>query len=490
LNVSANAADLRVPPGNQLNPRWRVTPPRDDTLAVEAIELARMAGLDLDPWQRLVLEDMLATRGNAWASFSACLIVPRQNGKSAILEARMLAGLFLPDIQEELVVYTAHEARTAVEVMRRFEQLVMDTPMLRSRVKGRGFRWSHGQEGVELKSGQRCLFKTRTGGSGRGFSGDCVILDEAMKGLAENEIGALLPTLSSFANPQVIYSGSAGNEESTVLGRLVRRGRSGDPTLTYIDWCVDEDNYDPDDPASWAEANPNLGHRLNLAVILDERRSMGAETFARERLGVGTYPRDEDEDRLIPTALWNALRREGADADRGLVAPISLGIATKPDRSWSAIGVVWRDGDTDVLDVIEHRAGARWMVERVKELRAKWNPIAVVGDVGGPTGALKDDFDTADVEINWIGLTDYADATASLYDDMTRPASVTVAHRGHDGLTAAAAGVEERTVGDRWTWKRRGTTDITPLESVTLARHGLQKHLAALGAGGLWGFVA
>jgi hypothetical protein len=94
------------------------------------------------------------------------------------------------------------------------------------------------------------------------------------------------------------------------------------------------------------------------------------------------------------------------------------------------------------------------------------------------------------VEVNWIGLADYADATAALYDDMTRPESVRVAHRGHPGLTTATAGVEERKVGDRWVWKRRGGTDITPLESVTLARHGLQKHLAAGDAAGLWGFVA
>jgi hypothetical protein len=39
---------------------------------------------------------------------------------------------------------------------------------------------SHGQEGVYLKNGQRLRYKTRTKGGGRGFSADCVILDEAM----------------------------------------------------------------------------------------------------------------------------------------------------------------------------------------------------------------------------------------------------------------------------------------------------------------------
>jgi hypothetical protein len=487
LTASAAVA-LRVPPGRQ-EPRWRLVPPRDDTLGAEGAELAEMAGLFLDPWQRLALADMLAFRGERFASFEVALIVPRQNGKSAVLEARMLAGLFLPDLREHLIVYTAHEARTATEVMRRVEQLVMDTPALRSRVKGRGFKWSHGDEGVELKTGQRCLFKTRTGGSGRGFSGDCVLLDEAMKGLMDTQMGALMPTMSARENPQVIYAGSAGNEESVVLGRIVRRGRKGDDRLTYLDWAVDEDDYDPDDPAEWAQANPGLGHRLNPDVIEAERRAMSSEVFARERLGIGTYPRDEDEDRLIPKALWAALLAEPEDRDHPPTPPISLGIATKPDRSWSAIGVVWRDGDTDVLDVIDHRAGTRWVAGRIRQLREKWSPVAVVADVGGPSRSLYDDFEAEGVEINWVGLADYADATSSLYDDMTQPAGTTVRHRGHPGLTSAAAGVEERTVGDRWTWKRRGTTDITPLEAVTLARHGLTKHLAGQSGGDLWGFV-
>jgi hypothetical protein len=421
MNLTAYAAaELLVPQGHR-EPRFRVVPPRDDTLGPQAVELAAMAGLFLDPWQQDVLADMLAFRGERFASFEVGLIVPRQNGKSAILEARMLAGLFLPDLRENLVVYTAHEARTATEVMRRLETLVMETPTLRSRVLGRGFKWSHGDEGVALKTGQRCLFKTRTGGSGRGFSGDCVLLDEAMKGLTDVQMGALMPTMSARANPQVIYAGSAGNEESVVLGRLVRRGRRGDPKLTYLDWCVDEDDYDPDSWESVAVANPALGGRLNPDVVEAEMGALSSEAYARERLGVGTYPRDEDEDRLIPKALWESMLLDAELRERPPAQPLSLGIATKPDRSWSAIGVVWRVDDVDVVDVIEHRAGTRWVAERVRQLREKWSPVAVVADVGGPSRSLYDDLEAEGVEINWVGLADYADATSDLYDDMTQP---------------------------------------------------------------------
>ena len=68
---------------------------------------------------------------------------------------------------------------------------------------------SHGDEGVELTTGQRLRFVARSRSSGRGFTGDCVILDEAFNLNAE-DMAALLPTLAARPNPQVWYASSAG----------------------------------------------------------------------------------------------------------------------------------------------------------------------------------------------------------------------------------------------------------------------------------------
>ena len=60
-----------------------------------AVAQARAAGLDLDPWQQTVLRESLGVRSDGkWAAFSVGLIVPRQNGKGAVLEALALAMLF------------------------------------------------------------------------------------------------------------------------------------------------------------------------------------------------------------------------------------------------------------------------------------------------------------------------------------------------------------------------------------------------------------
>lgn len=62
----------------------------------------------LDEWQRFALDCMLGERADGkWAAFETALIVPRQNGKGSVLEARELAGLFL--FGEQLILHSAHE---------------------------------------------------------------------------------------------------------------------------------------------------------------------------------------------------------------------------------------------------------------------------------------------------------------------------------------------------------------------------------------------
>jgi phage terminase large subunit-like protein len=163
----------------------------------EAVELAAMAGLEMDEWQRFVLLNGLGERPDAkWASFEVGVEVARQNGKGGILEARELAGLFLLD--ERLIIHSAHEFATASEALERMDQILEGCPDLSRRV--RTVKRSHGEEGVYLKTGQRLRYKTRTKGGGRGFSADCVILDEAMV-IAQQFLSALLFTLSARPNP-------------------------------------------------------------------------------------------------------------------------------------------------------------------------------------------------------------------------------------------------------------------------------------------------
>lgn len=275
-----------------------------------AVTLAALAGLQLDPWQELVIRSGLRRRGQRWAAFEVCLIVARQNGKGTILEALELAALFLfPDVR--LILHSAHEFKTAAEAFLRIRALIEDRPQfgrLVSRV-----RTAAGAEAIELKDGKRLRFVARSSGSGRGFTSDLVILDEAYK-LGDQEMAALLPTLSARPDPQVWYTSTAGGPESLQLGRVRARGISGaDPSLAFMEWSVDEGRpYDPGDPACWARANPGLGIRIAPDYVGREMAALGAEAFARERLSIGNYPAGDGQWSVIPADSWDACADPGA----------------------------------------------------------------------------------------------------------------------------------------------------------------------------------
>jgi hypothetical protein len=198
------------------------------------------------------VDDILAERPDGkWLTFESGLLVPRQNGKGAILEAIELADLFL--FGAKLILHTAHEFKTAQEAFRRILFLVENTDSLRKKVAR--VRTSHGEEGIELKSGQRLRFLARSGGSGRGFSADRVIYDEAYE-LPEETVAASLPTMSARPNPHVIYASSAALDKSVVLRRVMARGRREDDRpfddgLAYIEYSADP-KCDLDDRGSGA----------------------------------------------------------------------------------------------------------------------------------------------------------------------------------------------------------------------------------------------
>lgn len=240
---SSNSPDDAPAFGRQ-RPRILTVPStRLSSAGQEAVDLAARAGLRLDPWQQFVLDQGMSERADGnWAAFECAVNVPRQNGKGGIIEARELWGLFIGG--EQLILHSAHEFKTAKNAFKRIEALIRRCPDLHKRVKN--YRYTVGEEAIELHTGQILRFIARSKGSGRGFTGDCNILDEDMI-LGDDAMDALMPTMAAVANPQIWYLGSAGiGSPSVQLGRLRRRAlaavESGvpDPSLAYFEWSINE----------------------------------------------------------------------------------------------------------------------------------------------------------------------------------------------------------------------------------------------------------
>jgi len=291
-------------------PRLWSAPPSASSEGERVADLAEAAGLVLDDWERWVLDQGLGRAADGkWSAFEKALIVARQNGKGAVLEALELAALFLDDFGVDLILHSAHEFKTASEAFRRIQGRIDSHPSFRRRV--RQVYLQRGAESIELKNGKRLRFIARSGGSGRGFSADLVILDEAYE-LGDAAMAALLPTLSARPNPQIWYTSTAGLPSSSQLGLVRARGlRGDDPSLAFFEWSVDRDDYDPGDPRCWAQANPGLGIRITGEYIAKERAAFAPAEFARERLSVGDYPSDGGAWEVVGQDTWAACAAQG-----------------------------------------------------------------------------------------------------------------------------------------------------------------------------------
>lgn len=447
-------------------PRICNVPEYASSAGTEAVELAASAGLNLDPWQQYVLcESLGETTPDKWSAFEIALVVARQCGKGSILEARELAGLFL--FGEELILHSSHEFKTTVEAFRRVLSLITNTDHLRRLVHR--VRTSHGDEGIELRTGQRLRFIARSKSSGRGFSGDCVILDEAFN-LSGESMAALLPTVSARRNPQIWYTSSAGMESSEYLRTLRQRGMIGNsPGLAYFEWSAAED-CDLDDRHAWAQANPALGYRISEQAIALERDALPEEQFRRERLGI--WP-DLSGDAVIDPAQW--LRLVDRDSSIADGSPLVLAVDISPLRDAACIGVAGvRSDGLAHIELVEHRAGTGWLVDRLVDVHERHQASAVVLDPGGPAGAILPSLRDRGLDPVLVNAREMAQACGAFQDAVTNG---DLRHRDDPALNAAVQGARVRAMGEAWCWTRKtSSVDIGPLVTVTLALRGVATH--------------
>lgn len=191
-------------------PRVRHCPPRSGTEGTRVATIAQRCGLVLDPWQGDVLNDALSTDATTglWATPRVGVSVPRQNGKGAIIEALELAFLLGAFPEAKLLIHSAHEFKTAQNGFQRLLSYFDSVPVLsKARDEGRVKIGTAAAREFVTIDGRTVKFLARSKGSGRGFSADILVLDEAQE-LSEDVWAAILPTISARPNPQLWLFGT------------------------------------------------------------------------------------------------------------------------------------------------------------------------------------------------------------------------------------------------------------------------------------------
>lgn len=474
-------------------PRVRTAPVYAFTSGGDAVDLAASAGLTCDPWQCTFLDDALGeTADGLWSAGEVSLWVPRQNGKGTLIEVRVLYGLFV--LREKLIIWSAHQYRTAAEGFKRIKDLIRNTPALHKQV--RRYIETNGEQGIVLKTGERLQFVARSRAAARGFTGDLVILDEAQF-ITEAQMAALMPTLSSRPNPQIWYCGTPPDDPAAWVYELRKGGEAGQEGLVHYDWGLDLDITDPDDVARlddvdlWYAANPSMGIRLTEAFCVKERKRLKL-SFAAERLGVW-LPRAEDANRVISETAWSAL------ADEPEYTPnVVIGVDTNIDRTRTAIVMVGRREDGLIqLSMADYRPGTQWVLPRLLELIEEHDPIAVAVDVKRAAGSLMAGLEHAGITVpadpeepergdlavptvtevgQAYGM--FVDAVLGDRDPDAAPEEAqrhppTIRHLDEEPLTEAVAGADVRPLSGATAWAHAGSADIAPLVAATNAHWAL-----------------
>jgi hypothetical protein len=485
----------RIQTPDELIPRVCMVPDYAFSSGPEAIELAESASLILDPWERLALILGLGeTAAGKWAAFQVSLIVARQNGKGAVLEALGLYWLF--GTGEALIGHTAHEYKTAMEAFRRILSLIENTDWMRKKVKK--IINTNGEEGIELLTGQRLRFLARSKGAGRGFTFRKLIWDEAYA-LTPEQQEAQLPTMSAVPNPQVWLTSSPPLTSDTGIPLFQARRNAGKGASAFLDYGAEGnleklEEIDLDDVALALKTNPNAPERISEEAMARERVALGDRGYARERLCI--WPPDLDAGfTVISKELWEAMCDPGSGSGDGEPQSLTGRPVIAPDISPRIGGVVKasislasrRKDGVHHIELIKQGSGSAWIVRDLATMHMDTR-CRIIIDPGAPAGSILADlqaalrlaYDDSRLDMTEIIITmtarDVAQAFGMIYDAATRPLSEprTVVHLGQEELTLAVGGADKRAVGDGHAWDRReATTDITSLISVTHALWGL-----------------
>lgn len=473
-----------MPSGNSQRPTVHVAPRIDATDGDLAAEFAAAYGLTPDSWQRFVLDDWLGRRGGKWSALTAGLAVPRQNGKNALLEVRELFGMVGLG---ERILHTAHEVKTAQKHFRRLKHFFGSQrndpgaryPELNLLVDT--VRSVNGQEAIILTNGGSVEVVARSKNSGRGFTVDVLVMDEAQE-LDEDSLEALMPTTSAapLGNPQWIFTGTPpGPSAAGAVFTRVRDEATGERPgrVSWHEWSAEPD-ADLDDRVLWRMTNPALDSgRLQEAVIEGERARFSDGGFARERLGV--WPSSGGGSRAISEKSWSASAVVEAPSN----GVRSFAVAFNIDGSRLALAGGLAHGEGVHVELIDAASDdvavglgklADWLTER-------WRSVAEIvlsGAAGAPVlYQLLRDRHVPDAMIRMASTPEYTRACSLTFDAIKASAGdkKMITHLESEGqavLDASVAVCDQKKRGNSGAWGWEATTpdgDETPLEAVSLA---------------------
>lgn len=475
------------------------TPPLRDltpetTLGYDVIDFAEeVLKLKLYPWQKVLLCRMLELLPDGTLRFrTVVVLIARQNGKSTL--SQVLALWFMIVWGWPLVMGTAQDLETAEEVWQGAVDLVEEddelSKLLKRVVKVNGKKALEITDGSTDKTKARYKVKAANRRSGRGFTGNLIMLDELREHQNWEAWGAITKTTMAQVEALILALSNAGDLTSVVL-RYLRKmaheaigdpdgiceeiGASGPTALDLNDLAEDDEELDEDDLAEfeqdedtlglfewstapgldkrdrngWAQANPSLNwnpgfteRTVAAACRTDPEWVFRTECLCQWSEGTLTGP--------FPPGSWDQGKNpvetlsdgsQRVSEEHRIVTDVVVGLDQSHDRSMTYVAFAGHRADgVAQVEIVAARHGSDWVKAYLMDEKRRGRIKSVAGQSkGAPISpllvALDEDpeFDIPVVE--WSG----GDLTAGWADTYDSVRDNTVRHNPQPVLDVAAA---------------------------------------------------
>lgn len=448
----------------------------DFTHGEKALKLAKSFGINPMPWQReQVLLALAVDEDGNWLHSDVVLICPRQNGKSLILEIIVLYRMFVMNHQ---IVFTAQQWKTAKSLRNRLWKRIKSRAWASRRLVRNTA--SAGEAEMEVESGGKLQFSTRSNDFGRGFDEiDLLLLDEAYN-LDSGELDAVAPIQLAAADPQTYYTSSAVNQSKHPKGEELSKVRevalSGDAERMLFAEFAAPEGMDPDDPATWPWANPSYGVIATEKKTRSLRNKLSDVGFEVEMLGWGRWYQtagSSEDSGLVSVSEWQA--RVIADpADLEAAGDACMALDSTPDGE--LVGLVAANSHGNGMVHVSAAPLSEFNREEVvAAIRAAVelnDPLGVVLDPSGPVSTLVDPLEGAGVAPEQVNGGQVSQAY-ELFLRMVDEGRIT--NDGDPRWVEQLAVAQERSKGGRYRSLDRYASQVPLVVAATLAVWGLQE---------------
>jgi hypothetical protein len=447
-----------------------------------AVEREEPELLDLFPrlleWQRWFLIHALEILPGTLDVFRfriVLLLVARQNGKTAVIIALMMWRLFHD--RARTVLGTAQSLEIASDAWGKVAAISEAIPELADEVA----RITQGKsdKSIELDTGSWYKIASANRRGGRGFSGECVVMDELREHQSWHAWSAASNTTLAKPRGQVFGVSNAGDRASIVLRHLrevalaALEERAADldgemdvdsETMGIFEWSAPDD-IDVRDRDGWYSANPSLGHTITERSIATALAGPEVE-FRTEVLcqwvnAVGVGP--------FPNGSWEATRVETVTRDTSRTATYCLDVSF--DRTWSSIALAfWDTEGRRRVELAAHRPGTEWIVGWFLSPKRRITPEHItLQSRGAPATSMLGELERAGLTVTpWEGA-ELGVASGVFFDAMRLAVDeddprLTLTHGMQQPLDVAAVTAKIKPLGDGWGIDRKGSLeDAAPL---------------------------